>query len=66
MIEAEKANYPVLWMCTMLTVSRSSFYAWRSRAETPTGLRRRLLGERVAGVFDASRGTYSAGESPPS
>ncbi len=58
MIEAEKANYPVLWMCTMLSVSRSSFYAWRSRAETPTGLRRRRLADRVADVFDASRGTY--------
>jgi len=58
LIEVEKANYPVLWMCSMLKVARSSFYAWRSRAETPTGLRRRRLGERVASMFEASRGTY--------
>jgi len=55
--EAEKAIYPVLGMCTMLSVSRSSFYAWRSRSEILTGLRRRRLADRVADVFDASRGT---------
>ena len=31
MIDAEKDNYPIAWMCEQLHVSRSSFYAWRQR-----------------------------------
>jgi putative transposase len=58
LIDAEKANYPITWMCLMLDVARSSFYAWCNRAETATALRRRELAEHVEAVFDASRGTY--------
>ena len=32
LIEAEKANCPVAWVCRLLAVPRSSFYAWRARA----------------------------------
>src|SRR5437764_3121857 len=45
-------------MCCMLGVARSSFYAWRHRAETPTTARRRELAEHVRRVFDDSRQTY--------
>jgi putative transposase len=58
LIDAEKANYQITWMCSMLGVARSSFYAWCNRAETATALRRRELAEHVERVFDASRGTY--------
>ena len=58
MIEAEKANYPIAWMCSMLDVPRSSFYAWRNRVETATQARRRELGEQVRRVFDDSNQTY--------
>src|SRR5690349_7680974 len=27
-IDAEKANYKIAWMCRLLEVPRSSFYAW--------------------------------------
>lgn len=45
LIEAEKANYPVVWMCGLLDVPRSSFYAWR----TPGGDRDRRTSARARG-----------------
>jgi transposase InsO family protein len=57
LIEAEKANYKINWMCELLGVPRSSFYAWRNRVETPTQARRRALAVEVARVFEASRQT---------
>ena len=47
-IDAEKANYPIAWMCRQLGVPRSSFYAWRAQADTTTATaarRRELLAE---------------------
>jgi putative transposase len=60
LIEAEKANYPIAWMCRQLAVPRSSFYARRAAADTvtATAARRQMLAELVAKVFDDSRGTY--------
>ena len=58
MIDAEKANYKISWMCALLGVPRSSFYAWRHRAETATAARRRELAAHVRQVFDAGRGAY--------
>lgn len=58
MIEAEKANYKIVFMCDLLNVPRSSFYAWRDRVETPTQARRRELAVQVARVFAAGRGAY--------
>lgn len=59
MIEAEKANYPIRWMCQLLGVPRSSFYDWRRQAanETGTAARRRLLAVEIAQVFDEQRQT---------
>jgi putative transposase len=56
-IDAEKANYPVAFMCRLLKVPRSSFYAWTNRVETPTGARRRALAVEVAEEFKSSRQT---------
>ena len=58
MIDAEKANYKIAWMCRLLGVPRSSFYAWRNQAETATAARRRELAAQVRRVFEAGRGAY--------
>jgi putative transposase len=58
LIDAEKATYPVTFMCGLLGVPRSSFYAWRNRVESATAARRRELAEQVRQVFDAHSGRY--------
>jgi putative transposase len=58
LIDAEKATYPITFMCALLGVPRSSFYAWRGRVESATAARRRELGERVRRVFGEHRGRY--------
>jgi len=60
LIEAEKASYPIAWMCDQLGVARSSFYAWRAAADTvtATAARRQVLAQLVKVVFDDSHGTY--------
>jgi transposase InsO family protein len=55
LIEAEKDNYKVAWMCRLLGVARSSFYAWRTRVETPTAARRRELSRLIKKAFDDAR-----------
>lgn len=42
----------------MLGVPRSSFYAWRDQADSPTAARRRALAEHIEEIFTDSRGTY--------
>jgi transposase InsO family protein len=57
-IDAEKANYPITFMCQLLGVPRSSFYAWRNRVESASSARRRLLGEQIQRVFAEHRRRY--------
>jgi putative transposase len=58
LIDAEKATYPITFMCALLAVSRSSFYAWRNRVESATAARRRELAEQVRSVFAEHHGRY--------
>jgi hypothetical protein len=53
LIDAEKGTYAIVWMCRMLGVPRSSFYAWRNQAETVTAARRRDLGAGRVDVPEA-------------
>lgn len=59
LIEAEKATYDITWMCRLLRLPRSSYYAWVNRAAvSATAARRAALTELVREVFDQHRGTY--------
>ncbi len=51
MIEAEKANYPIVWMCRMLKVARSSFYEMYHRDRFPTRARARFAVVEYIEVF---------------
>jgi putative transposase len=57
-IDAEKANYKIAWMCRLLGVPRSGFDAWRSQAETATAARRRELAAQIRQVLARGRGAY--------
>ena len=45
-------------MCAWLGVSKSGYYEWLSRPESAAQRRRAFLREKIAGLFEASDGTY--------
>ncbi|NEA18277.1 IS3 family transposase [Streptomyces halstedii] len=59
-IEAEKTTYNIAWLCRLLNVARSSFYAWR--AATKDRAARRVgdeaLAHEITVIHLASRHTY--------
>jgi transposase InsO family protein len=57
-IDAQKAYYPVVKMCTWLGVSRSGFYEWLDRGTSATARRRQELCLLIAKAFTDSDGTY--------
>jgi transposase InsO family protein len=59
-IEAQKAHFPVEFMCEQLEVSRSGFYAWRERPQSARQQQEQQLAEEVAQVHQESRGTYGS------
>jgi transposase InsO family protein len=59
-IDAEKANYPVDFMCRQLGVSRSGFYAARRREPSARKRDEARLVEEVKAVHAGSRGTYGS------
>ena len=59
-IEAEKANFPISFMCPRLGVSTSGYYAWRERPLSDRAIADGELIERIIKIHDESRGTYGA------
>jgi putative transposase len=59
-VEAEKANYPIRLMCRCLAVSRSGYYAWRSRAASARAQQDARLKVEISAAHTASRKTYGS------
>ena len=59
-IEAEKANFPIRFMCRHLGVSPAGYYAWRGRPPSARAVADAALTDTIRGIHTASRGTYGA------
>lgn len=59
-VHAEKAIHDVARMCRMLGVSRSGYYAWRSRPPSVRSIHDAELTERIRLIHECSRRTYGA------
>ena len=60
LIEAEKAEFPVTFMCEMLGVSRSGYYAWRQRKPSKRARENEQLTDEIVKAHARSRGTYGS------
>jgi putative transposase len=59
-VAAYASEYPVRVMCRVLEVSRSGYYAWRTRPQSHRQRQDRLLAVRIAAIFRASRQSYGS------
>ena len=59
-IHKRRRRYSVRMMCRVLGVSRSGYYAWCARDESPRSERDRTLRHRIQQVHLESRGVYGA------
>lgn len=59
-IDAEKSHFPIDFMCEQLGVSRSGFYAFRSREPSARALDEAVLVEEIKAAHEESRGTYGS------
>jgi transposase InsO family protein len=57
-IDAEKAMFPIVKMCTWLDVSTSGYYEWRDRPASATVQRRQRLAAVIQAIFEESESTY--------
>ncbi|TNG03441.1 MAG: hypothetical protein EP297_00370 [Gammaproteobacteria bacterium] len=57
-IDRHRNQYPVRMMCGALNVSRSGYYAWRSRPESERARTDRKLTEVIRQIHARSRGVY--------
>jgi len=59
-IDAQKAHFPIDFMCQQLGVSRSGYYAWKERPQSERHKADQALAEVVTEVHQESRGTYGS------
>ena len=59
-IDRHREQYPVTMMCGALRVSRSGYYAWRSRPECARAITDRSLTLSIQQIHRNSRAVYGA------
>lgn len=59
-VRAEKARYGVPFLCRILGVSKSGYYAWAKRELSAHSLRDAMLRATIVSVHRDSRGTYGS------
>ena len=57
-IDAQKARFPVSLLCRMVGVSKSGYYAWKSRPPSRRSSEDATLTEQILEVHQRSRETY--------
>lgn len=57
-IDAEKARFPILLLCRVLGVSKSGYYAWKTRPPSRRSREDAALAEKIHEVHERSRRTY--------
>jgi len=57
-VRDHQADYPVKTLCRLVGVSRSGFYAWRSRPPSARALANERLLAEIREIHERSRGTY--------
>jgi len=60
LVDAEKANYPVTVLCDVLEVSRSGFYAWKTRPPSERTKADAKLAVEIAASHRKSRKRYGS------
>jgi len=60
LVDAEKANFPVHVLCNALDVSRSGFYAWKSRAPSKRKKSDERLAAEIAATHTKSKKRYGS------
>ena len=62
-IDAEKATFPIAFMCGRLGVSTAGYYAWKDRPLGRRAIADRRITDLIHQIHAGSRGTYGAPES---
>jgi putative transposase len=58
-VDEHRHIWPVRLMCTVLGLSVSGYYAWRSRVESPRAAANRVLLEDIRRIHRESSGTLA-------
>ena len=59
-VRANQARYPIAWMCRVLGVSPSGYYAWRGRPPSRRARENEALSRRITAIHAESREIYGA------